>query len=563
MVLLSLCLARSSQSQETPPPQLLRFDRYYDTKDISKALTKLHESYPAFSSLTSMGQSYEGRELWVLTIRNPLTGKDDEKAAMYVDGNTHGNELQGSEVCLYLAHYLLTRYGRDDYVTNLVDDRVFYIAPCVNPDGREAFLKEPNTPHSSRRNRRPFDNDYDGLVDEDGYDDLDGDGRILSMRVRDPMGRWKTGADPRLMVRCKADEKGEFRLLGWEGVDNDQDGKLNEDGPGGVDLNRNFPSDWLPEHRQSGAGEYPLSEPETRATVAFLRQHKNIASIQSFHNVGAMILRPPGARPDDRGVPREDRAMYDALGQQGERMLPGYRYLQTAKDLYSVHGAFLDWGYMRYGVFSFSNELWRFPRDYNQDGQTDALEQLRWNDEMLHGRGFVKWYRVPHPQLGEVELGGWTKMARRNPPTWMLEDCCYRNTRFVLHHAAMMPRVRVRRVRSVLVEGTEDVHRIEAMFENQGYMATASARARAIQVARPDRVTVSGDGVSVLSVSKTSNDTGTAAIVPTPNPASLDLGHIPGRSRVKVVWLVKGKGNVTVTIQSEKGGWSRQTFRIT
>ena len=233
--------------------------------------------------------------------------------------------------------------------------------------------------------------DNDGAEDEDGYDDLDADGRILRMRKRDPNGRWKIGPDPRLMVRCQADEKGQYTMLGWEGIDNDNDGKLNEDRAGGVDLNRNFPSTWRPRHQQRGAGDYPLSEPETRCVVEFLEKHKNVAAIQSFHNAGDMILRPPGAE-DDRNVPRSDLRMYNALGQRGERILPGYRYLQTFKDLYAVRGAFLDWGYMRYGVYSFSNELWSMPGDYNKNGRVEDVERLRWSDEMLEGKGFVKWY---------------------------------------------------------------------------------------------------------------------------------------------------------------------------
>ena len=135
-----------------------------------------------------------------------------------------------------------------------MDQRVFYIAPCVNPDGRVSFFNDPNTAHSSRRNRRPYDDDKDGLVEEDGYEDLDGDGEVLRLRRSNPFGAWRTGDEPRLIRRRRPDEPGEWELLGTEGVDNDGDGRINEDPPGGVDLNRNFPTEWLPDYRQRCAG---------------------------------------------------------------------------------------------------------------------------------------------------------------------------------------------------------------------------------------------------------------------------------------------------------------------
>lgn len=552
----------SVSDSNDPPKRLLRFDHYYDYDGLCKALIKLNSNYPATTRLKSIGKSLEGRDIWVLTIRNPKTGPDKDKAALYVDGNTHGNEIQGAEICLYLAHFLLTRYDDLDWVKKLVDERVFYIAPTVNPDGREAFMKEPNTPHSSRSNRRPYDNDNDGDEDEDGYDDLDADGQILQMRKKDPNGRWKLGADPRLMVRCKPDEAGQYTLLGWEGLDNDGDGLYNEDPVGGVDLNRNFPSDWRPRHQQWGAGDYPLSEPETRVTVEFVEKHRNIAAIQSFHNAGNMILRPPGSK-DDRDVPRADLRMYDALGRRGERMLPGYRYLHTFKDLYAAHGTFLDWGYMRYGVYSFTNEIWRMARDYNKDGRIDDLERLRWNDEMLKGKGFVKWTKFDHPQLGEIELGGWTKMTPRIPPTWQLEETCYRNARFVLYHAAMMPKVRIQSVKSEAVPGDNDLFRVTAIVENEGFMATATKMAQKIQVSRSDRANLSGASAKAVAVALSRDVTKKAVLQKELRPWRFDFGHIPGQSRIKVVWLVKGKGAVNIEVRSEKGGAARASLNLT
>lgn len=550
-----------AQDESERPPRLLRFDHYYQLKELEAALLRLQQAYPTLARLSSMGRSLEGRELTVLTIRNPLTGADADKPALYVDANTHGNEIQGSEICLYLAHSLLTQYSSDPIIKDLVDRFVFYIAPCVNPDGREAFMTRPNSPHSSRWNRRPKDDDGDGRFDEDDFDDLDGDGNIVLMRIRDPLGRWKSGSDPRIMVPCGADEVGEFRVLGWEGIDNDGDGKFNEDGVGGVDLNRNFPSDWVPENRQFGAGEFPLSEPETRATLDFILARPHIAAIQSFHNAGDMILRPPGAE-DDRRVPGEDLALYDALGRRGERTLPGYRYLQTFKDLYRVHGAFLDWGYMRWGVYTFTNELWSFPQDFDKDGRVTEEERLKWNDEMLSGRGFKNWAPLEHPQLGKIELGGWTKMSLRIPPAWQLEDLCYRNSRFVLYHASVMPRLSARKLSARRIPEAPDLTRVEVELLNEGFMATSTARAQATGAARPDIATIRGEGLEILSASSRRELEGLDSAEPPGRPQRVVIGRITGQGRVIVSWIVRGAGEALVELRSEKGGLARTSFVI-
>ena len=97
-------------------------------------------------------------------------------------------------------------------------------------------------------------------------------------------------------------------LLGFEGIDNDGDGLVNEDPPGGYDLNRNWPADWQPNYVQNGSRDYPFQLPETRAVANFLLAQPNVAGVQSFHNAGGMILRGPGAEAAGRVSGRRRRA---------------------------------------------------------------------------------------------------------------------------------------------------------------------------------------------------------------------------------------------------------------
>jgi hypothetical protein len=65
-----------------------------------------------------------------------------------------------------------------------MDDKVFYIAPTINPDGRHNYMHEPNTVNTPRSGTIPLDDDGDGLAAEDGFDDLNNDGEITQMRRR-------------------------------------------------------------------------------------------------------------------------------------------------------------------------------------------------------------------------------------------------------------------------------------------------------------------------------------------------------------------------------------------
>ena len=337
----------------------LRFDHYYDYDQLVDAMEALHQAYPDMTSLDLVGHSDEDRAIYALTISNPGTGDHLSKPGVYVDGNIHGNEVQAGEVCLYLANRLLTLYGSNEQITALVDKNTFYIIPSVNVDGRYHFFEDANTSSSSRSLRRPKDDDKDGLFDEDSYDDLDGDGNICDMRKRDPNGTHRTDPyDPRLMVRVQPGEKGEWILLGREGIDNDGDGRINEDTEGYVDPNRNWGYNWAPNYIQRGAGYYPLSGTGLKAIANFLLERPNIIMVWAFHNSGGMFLRGPSTK-DEGEFPSGDLAVYDYLGENSEMITPGYRYLLVWKDLYSTYGDFTGFTTNIIGSYGFVGELFQ------------------------------------------------------------------------------------------------------------------------------------------------------------------------------------------------------------
>ena len=547
--------------QQTPSRFDIAFNRFYDYDEYTEILKKLVAAYPELLTLQSIGKSEQGRELWLITLNNPKTGPDTEKPAMWIDGNVHGNEIQAGETVIYSLWYLAKSHGQVKQLTELIDRCAFYFLPSQNPDGRDNWFKKATTPHDYRTGLRPTDNDYDGLLDEDDDEDLDGDGHVGTMWRFDPNGDFRRNRDdPRIIERCEPDQKGELSFAGSEGIDNDGDGRLNEDGPGGYDMNRNWPSDWQPNYIQFGAGEAPLDRPETKAVAQFILAHPNIAAGQSYHNAGGMILRGPGAAYLGANYPRQDVAVYDRFGKAGEEMLPFYRYMIIHADLYTVHGGFVNWLAEGLGIVSFTNELWSDDRILQKRGRggdddgsfggggLDQKGRMRWQDRVLFGQTFTDWTEFDHPTLGKVLIGGGTKWSSRIPPPFMLEEECHRNFAFTMFHATNMPLLTFNWIEVKPVGG--DVWQITAEIKNEKIIPTRTAWAAQKHIGMPDTFTLSGDGVSVVA-SGTLSDRFAKAMEPVEHRPAIIRNEqgVPSEGQRVFRYIVTGPAGAKVTLR--------------
>lgn len=530
------------------------WNRYHDYAEATALLKKLVANHSQRARLRSLGKSYGDREMWLLTITNFKSGDADDKPAFWIDGDIHANEIQGTEVTLYTAWYLLEMYGRHQPVTRLLDERTFYMVPMMSPDSRDAHMYEPNTTHSPRSGQRPVDDDRDGLVDEDDYDDLDGDGHITQMRRRDPNGRWKVHPEyPQLMIRAEADERGDYELLGREGFDNDGDGRVNEDRDGYYDPNRDWPWRWQPNYVQKGAHRYPFSIHENRVVADFVMDHPNIAGAQSYHNSGGMILRGPG--DDGDRYNSRDVAVYDAIAAKGEQMLPDYEYLVCSTGLYNVRGGEFDWFFSMRGIFSFTNELFA-PENYFRRQPKDRRESERkFNELLLLGQGTIAWHEVDHPQYGRIEVGGKRKQWGRQPPSFLLEEECHRNMAFTLYHAEQMPQVAIE---SVDIEQLDnDLAQVTATIINKKLIPTHADADLRHDITPPDVASIRGRKLEVITALRSSEHFFQDAEEQEHEPSEVRVPNIPGMEAVYVRWLVKGSGPYTVKIRSVKGGTDR------
>ncbi|HMP38456.1 MAG TPA: M14 family metallopeptidase [Phycisphaerales bacterium] len=534
----------ASAQQQLDSRVPIAFNRFYDFDEFVALLRRLVDAYPELLTMESLGKSVHGRDIWLVTLNNPATGPDGAKPAMYIDGSIHANEVQASETVLYSIWYLVSAYGAVPSITRLVDSTAFYFIPIVSPDARQDWFDAPHSPNTNRTGLAPFDNDGDGLIDEDGPDDLDGDGHIGVMWRKDANGTHRRDPDdPRIFVRVEPPAKGDWTFAGTEGIDNDGDGLINEDGPGGYDMNRNWPADWQPNWVQSGAGEHPLCYPETRVIAEFILSKPNIAAGQAYHNTGAMILRGPGAPYRASAYPRADLAVYEALGRAGEEMLPFYRYLVTHVDLYVVHGGFKNWLSEGLGIISFTNELWT-DRRILQTGENPADDKarFRWRDRMLFGQTFTDWTELEHPDLGTVLVGGGTKWSSRSPPPFMLEEECHRNFAFTMFHAAEMPRLAWQRVEATRLG--ERLWQLDVEVENSSLIPTRTARAAEKRIGLPDRLTIEpaqGGAARVVASGALARwgDRLMTAVDRRPELVQLESG-VPGRGRVTWRFIIEG-----------------------
>lgn len=564
IVVAAFCGAQSG-APVTPKATLdIPWNRFRDWTETESALKAIRGAWPSLVTLESIGESVEGRTLWLATLADRDGVPLNERPGMWIDANVHGNEVQGTEACLYTLWWLCEERARNPRVAALLKRVVFYILPSQNPDGRDWWFKGPNTTHSSRTGKKPLDEDRDGRFDEDGPDDLDGDGSITQMWKRVP----KDGThiedpdDPRILRAVRPGQSGTWVYLGQEGIDNDGDGEVNEDGPGGYDMNRNWPSDWQPNWIQGGAGDYPLSFPETRAIADAILARPNIAGVQSYHNNGGMILRGPGSK-DFGDYPSRDLEVYDALGKAGEEMLPFYKYMIIWKDLYSVHGGFVNWTYEGLGIVSFTNELWN-PGQYTgrmsergiPGSRMSEKERLEWDDRLELGARFAPRKEIDHPKWGKIEVGGWKKDTDRVPPPFMLEELCHRNMAFTLYQAESLPEVRFGDVTTT--SAGEGLWRVRVELRNDRLTPSRTARARDKRIGRPDVVECTVDGGRIVAggvVVGAFNRESVEWVEDRPQRIVLS-GGVPGRSRVRMEWLIASpkEPQVRWRYTSEKAG---------
>jgi murein tripeptide amidase MpaA len=548
------------------------FDRFYRYDELTSVLQGWASEHPTLFAVESIGSSYEGRDIWLATVTNIETGPHDEKPAFWVEANIHASEVTGCTAALHLLNKLVTEYGRDDKVTRALDTRTFYVVSRLNPDGAEwAMADRPKIIRSSTR-PYPRPDEQDGLHRED----VDGDGRILSMRIKDANGPWKVSPDdPRLLIRREPDEDDPnaqyYRLLP-EGTVRNYDGVMIKIAPvlHGLDLNRNFPAEWAPENEQFGAGPFPTSEPEIRAEVQAIVDRPNVCGYISYHTMSGVHLRPYSAHSDD-DMPVDDLRTYKWIGEEATK-ITGYPAVSIYHDFRYhpkevIKGGSDDWLYEHLGLYAWTTEFWspmraagiedfKFIDWFVDHDPADELKLIAWNDDTLGGRGYVDWYAFEHPQLGEVELGGWDRMyCWTNPPPDVLEREIAPHADFAILHLLISPKLEIRLLEHEAIG--DGKHYVRVVVENTGWLPTnVSQKAVDRKAVRPVELELTlPDGARVVGGER-----------------KVEVGQLRGRNlkrntlgwraddsttdRAKVEWIVEAPqgGALQIEARHERAG---------
>ncbi len=543
-----------------------RPDRYYTYEHLTELIHKWAKEYPKLMTVESIGKTLEGRDIWSCTLTNVDTGHHSEKPATFLDSNIHAGEVTGSATVLWLLNHMLTGYGTDDQVTEALDTSTLYAIPGIMLDGMNMYL---TTPERMRSSVRPYPETepQDGLKRED----LDGDGRILQMRVRDDAGAWKKHPeDGRIMVRRTPDERGgEYYSVYEEGMIRNWDGGKIEVAKEhfGLDLNRNFPITWAPEWEQQGAGSFPLSEPETRALAEYMLSLPNVGTSEHLHTWSGVILRP-GINMADKDMDQADLAVFKALGKMGEEE-SGYPCISINEDFnYDprkiLAGSVTEWVYGVLGVYAYATELWSLPAKagieitdwigWNKERpDSDDLAMAKVIDEHAEGEGLFEWKPFDHPQLGEVEIGGWDyKFAIQNPPGPLLEETTSGIARFVLRKMGVLPHLKIESTNAESLG--HNFYKVSAVIVNDGFLSTyISNVGKKTGTIKPPKVTISGAAVVQGKDEIELDHLEGRAALHTPMGIPVRSGNL---ARGMVEWIVRAEPGteIQLTAASTKAG---------
>lgn len=510
---ISLCALQPSLAGEPIIPG------YLDYAGISAKVKELGQK--EWAEQSTLCTTTGGRAVHLLTVG---IGDAESKPAIAVVGSVVGSHLLGGELCLRMAEELLADATEGGAAMELLKRNTVYFIPWLNPDASAGFLDSPLWERTV--NLTQTDEDGDFRIDEDGYDDLNGDGLITMMRVQDEAGTYRTHPkDSRVMIEAeeKDNETGSWKLFS-EGIDNDGDEDFNEDGPGGVDLNRNFPYNYP--HYGNAAGRYAASEDVTRAVVDFFYDHNNIAMVYSFSPEDNLMnaWKTKGGDPKGKfysAVHKDDAAYFAYFSEQYKEIRKENGQDKGAPKSPNGAGSFTKWAYFHYGRWSLTARGWWLTKPEEKKEEKEAKQEVEANDsakladaeqptaseekpeakpeeepeeklEDVGDRGkddlaalawmeeagldgFVDWQEVDHPDFpGQlVEVGGFKPYLRLNPPAGMLDGLGQQHYAYLLELGSLLPHLEISAAKVEDLGG--GIYRVTVEVSNLGYLPTIPA----------------------------------------------------------------------------------------
>jgi hypothetical protein len=510
---------------------------------------QLVKQYPRLVKSAVLARTAGGKEIRMLTIGS---GEADNKPAVAIVGGVEGKHLLGAELALGFAEKLLAG-SNNDSIRNLLEKTTFYVFPNMSPDAMEQYFAPLKYERSG--NASQTDDDRDGKINEDGFDDLDGNGKITQIRVASPIGEYiQHPDDPSVLI--KADlakgEKGKY-ILYSEGIDNDKDGEWNEDGEGGVWFNKNL--SFKHPSFTPGSGEFAVSEIETRALLDKLFTLFNVYAVVSFSSQNN--LSAPVSFNAANTTPRVITGYLEPDVKVNEMVSQLYNKITNMKEApksASPGGDFLSWAYYHYGRFSFGTPGWFIPKAKVDTAKKEkpispddaTVNFIRWSKQENAGSIFTPWKKISHPDFPgqDVEVGGIDPFVMINPPYSLVDGIVKKHTEFIVKLSEAQPEIDIADIKVEKLGG--GISRITVSVMNKGLLPSHSKLGeRSYWIKRinvnlglaSSQTLVSGKKVQVLNA-------------------------LDGLSSREISWLVKGSGKISIEAGSPTTGRKKTDINL-
>tara|TARA_R110002073_G_scaffold72537_1_gene177467 strand:+ start:462472 stop:464100 length:1629 start_codon:yes stop_codon:yes gene_type:complete len=513
---------------------------YQNYSELTKKLKSLQSKHPRQAKLQSLTKTIGGYDIWALTLSS---GQAQDNPAIAIVGGVDGSLVLSTEMAVQMAETILSEHA------DILKTTTFYIFPNMSPNASEhyfAALKYPLT-----GNAKKTDDDRDGKINEDPFEDLNNDGLITLIRVEDMTGDYvMLEEDERIMVKAD-DQKGElgtYKVFS-EGIDNDKDGAYNEDDEGGVSFNKNFTYNY--QYFQPGVGEHAVSEKENRALLDFLYEQWNLYAILTLGPTNNLSspLKYNAANAKKRVVTsilKNDEQLNQFLSKK-------YNTITKTKDAPSATGkggGFFEWSYFHFGKLAMSTPGWWAPK-YKGDSIVKAAKNsdanfLQWAKQEGLSDYFVPWKTINHPDFPnkKVEVGGIAPYKMYNPPYNLVEAISKKHTDFILEIAKLQPKITLQNIHVEKVNN--ELTRVTVAVHNNGFLPTHTEMGKKSRWLRSIKVGLElKQGQEIISGKK-------IQLIPS----------IDGDSSIEVTWLLKGRGTVEITAGAAHTGSDSTTINL-
>ncbi len=573
-------------------PQFLQAQSpgYRAPDQVLSWVEQIEEMHPGVLTATRIASSPGGRPLHLIRIGKTPETNQQTNPSIFVGANLEGNRPLATEGALFLAESILSDPANYDSLN-------WYILPLGNPDAAAKFFRTPFLEDS--RNDLSINDDQDDQTDEDGVNDLNGDGWITKMRLIHPEGEWLiSDIDPRLMQKAdpKKGEQGVYKIY-TEGTDDDGDGLYNEDGPGGTNVGINFPQ--LFSHYTADGGLFPGSTPESYAIMKFVFDHPDIAMIVSFGSTNWCYTPPKGGRKGEADLTkirlseRQSRRfnldpnrtytltelveIFKAENPQSnvdESMIMGFlglgaalnpqegdllfyeKYAKAYKSYLKEQGigeeriepapakdgSFELWGYFQVGVPVFSMDLWGMNK---KDSGSMEEAMLAFVDSQPGNSGFAEWEAYDHPTLGAIEIGGFVPYFGTTPPYEWADSLLKLQVPWILKLAGELPDLHIYEVKTT-ARGN-GIYQLDIWIENRAFIPFPTDMGSRNRQPAPAVLTLEGEQLEFISGYKR-----------TP------ISRVGGKSRVKTTLIIQMEkpGDIVLKLESKTAGHDLQTINI-